>query len=158
MATLPPEPRPAIESTWSQEYQRTQQVRVPNKYGPLRTIGTPLVTLISLIGLGVLAFVYARGLHELSTSERATHSYYRNRSTYDEWITRAKLPKGAVEDNPARMSTLEVLVDLAIDTDERVIEDPRRNAYIVPPEGVHYVYSPPVQIDSGDGAADGDPL
>ena len=143
---------------WRQNYDQVRQVQVPNEYGPLREIAAPVLALLSLLGLLGLALGRNQGLHQLTSSQRATLSYYRDRSSYDEWITRARLPEDAIEERRAKVSTLEDLVDLAIDTDERVIEDPYKNAYIVQHEGVTYVYSPPVQIESEGTDSPADPL
>jgi hypothetical protein len=143
---------------WRQEREQIRQVQVPNEYGPLREIVAPVLSLLSLLGLLGLAVARHRGLNELTSTQRATLAFFRNRSSYDEWITRARLPDGAIEEQRAKVSTLEDLVDLAIDTDERVIEDPYKNAYIVQHEGVTYVYSPPVQIESGGSGSPADPL
>lgn len=136
------------DGPWNDQYQDTSTVEVPRTYGPLRTIVSPVVALLALAGLGILLVFKRRGLVGLDTGERAELSYRRHRSNYDEWITRVKLPDAAMGDSRARVSTLEDLVDLAIDTDERVLEDPSRNRYFVQHDGVSYEYSPPVSIDS----------
>ena len=143
---------------WQRQIQETRQVQVPNEQGPVGSIVAPIVTLLSLVGLGLLGLVYTRDLHELTAGERAKLSYFRDRSSYDEWIPRARLPEGGIGERRASVATLEDLVDLAIDTDERVIEDTGRNAYGVQHEDVYYIYSPPVQIQSAPSAGDEDPL
>lgn len=130
------------------QYERTEQVQVPKSHGPVREIVAPFLAILSLVGLAFLGVIRYRGLHSLDERERRELTLRRHRSEYDEWISTATLPERVDSSDYARVESLEDLVDFAIDTDERVIEDLGQNQYIVRHEGVLYVYSPPVDIGS----------
>lgn len=135
------------DRTWNQQHEDTRLVEVPDEYGPLQTLLAPILTLLSIIGLSGLWYLYSRNLHQIPEQARGKLTYRRQRREFDEWITTATLPDEMLPDRPATVSTLEDLVDLAIDTDERVLEDPSRDLYLVQHEEVVYTYSPPASID-----------
>lgn len=135
------------DGTWNQQHQDTRKVEVPDEYGPLQTLLAPILILFSIIGLGGLWYLYSRNLHRIPEQERVRLTYRRQRREFDEWITRATLPDEVLPDRRATVTSLDDLVDLAIDTDERVIEDPSRDLYLVQHDDVVYTYSPPESID-----------
>lgn len=101
-------------------------------------------------GLGasfVVAGVVVAGVHyrgrrrSLTTLERDVHH-----ERYADWISRGRLPR---TDAPTtvRIDSLEGLVDVGIDTGERVIYDPVDGHYAVLRDRVEYIYDP----ESHDG-------
>ena len=131
-----------------QRYERTEQVQVPKSHGPIREIVAPALAMLSFIGLAFLGLVRYRSLLSLDERERKELALRRHRSEYDEWISTATLPERVYATDAASVDSLEDLVDLAIDTDERVIEDLNRNRYVVRHRDVLYVYAPPTDIQS----------
>lgn len=133
--------------TWSSQYEETVVESVPVSQSPLRRFGGPALAGLGLLGLVGLGALRATGRHELAEAERAELTYRRHRTEYEDWITRASLPERAIPQQRATVPNLEDLVDLAIDTEERVIEDPDRGRYLVVRQKTAYVYTPPVPID-----------
>ncbi|MFB6112798.1 MAG: DUF5305 domain-containing protein [Halodesulfurarchaeum sp.] len=133
-----------------QTYERVEQYTVTKTYGPVRKYVAPGVTGIALLGLLVLGWIRLQGSHELSPAEEDELSFRTQREEFEEWITTATLKESTDEDQSANVESLEDLIDLAIDTDERVIEDPSRDQYLVTHEGVTYRYTPPIPIDDVD--------
>ena len=139
------EPRPVTESG-----VQTERVRVSVDRGPLWTVGGPVLTLFSVVALGGLVVGRRTGRLSLSESERAKLAYQAERDEFDEWITTGRVPPTATGPVVIEVDTLEGLVDVAIDTDNRVIEDEQRGACLVMAEDRWYRFDIPK-----DPAADG---
>ena len=90
------------------------------------------------VGLAVVV-VYYRRLRNASLAEfePAIH-----RQRYEDWISRGTVPEGGAE-TTIEMASLEELVDVAIDTGERVIYDEADGNYTVLRHPVAYRYVPP---------------
>ncbi|MFC7177145.1 DUF5305 domain-containing protein [Halosegnis marinus] len=133
--------------------ERRERVRtVPAEAGPLAATGGPVLLALGLLGGGALAVGRRRGLVEVSDAERARLAFAGERAEFDEWITAAELPDSAVGD-PAdhiRVADLEGLVDVAIDTDGRVIEDESRGGFFVVSGDRTYRYDRPAPADGDD--------
>jgi hypothetical protein len=125
------------------EYERTETVTVERSSSGS---GGPLGAAIFLVGATAtvaLATARARGDIRVDETERERLEFEATREEYDDWISTVALP-GSVVDRPrARAASLGDLVDVAIDTDERVLEDPDDGTLYVPREGTLYVYEPP---------------
>ena len=109
--------------------RRTTTVLVPREYSPLRRVGGPLGV---VLGVGAaLGLVAARrqGEIRLSADERARLTH----QEYAEWISEGSIPDRADSDDPnvVPMASLPDLVDVAADTNERVLYDPDREQYAV---------------------------
>ncbi len=150
---------PAVE-----RYESVREVTVPVEYGPLRSVGTVLLFVGSLIGL--IGLVAARRTDSLlSEAERRRIEHARERGEFDDWISRGRLPP-EIRDHPRiEIESLEELVDVAIDSDRRVIEEPGAESYCVVDDGYLYAYTPPAdreppmieeggETEPSDGEAD----
>lgn len=115
-------------------------------YGPLRSYGGPLVLLGSLLGLLALAVSRWQGRLAISDDEREWLRYQSTRDEFDEWITRARIPDDALQVSEIPVETLEGLVDIAIDSNRRVIEDNSRGACLVLLENRVYRYEIPEAV------------
>lgn len=135
--------RPARQGRMTDRHKATRMVTVQQTYGPLRTIGSPLLLLGSLGGLGGLLVARRRGRIELSPAERDVLAYEDEREDFDEWISTIRLPDDAFELPRAEAASLGALVDFAIDTDNSVVEDPDDGAYHVVHNGYLYTYRSP---------------
>lgn len=91
---------------------------------PLRTLGWALLGFVAL-GSGVVVWTTARGIEDFETFRQ---EYDRRR--YDEWISRGRLPKTGRYARVPVESLLD-LVDIAIDSEKRVIHDTSENIYAV---------------------------
>lgn len=127
---------------------RRERVSVPVETSALERIAGPALLILGLGGL--FALVLARVMGDLSVSDRdrAYLRYRRQRREYDEWIT--VVDGGVPVENPVHTDSLQGLVDLAIDTDARVLADRAAGHLLVRAEGVSYVYDPPPHPDRAE--------
>ncbi|WP_324663594.1 DUF5305 domain-containing protein [Haloarcula sediminis] len=140
---------------------RSEQVRVPATYGSLRTAAGPLLALLSLGGMSGLVYASRTGWLFISAREREWLAYRKTRESFDDWITTGRVPAHDSPSTVVEVDSLEGLVDVAIDTDNRVIEDQTRNACLVLAGDRWYRYDTPVEpaerpppetVDSPDDA------
>lgn len=126
----------------------TERVSLENEYGPLRRAGGPALLALSLLGLVGLAAVRYTGRLDVTAAERERLAFERERAEFDEWITPADVD---APPTPTTVHSLEGLVDLAIDTGERVLENPTTERYYVFGE-THYVFEAPPDVFSREAA------
>ncbi|PSP27031.1 hypothetical protein BRC65_08175 [Halobacteriales archaeon QH_2_65_14] len=143
------------------EGQRSDEVteRVTRTVEPsvLALYGGPLFALVGLLGVVGLPLARLLGWLSASDGERARHEFETARDDFDQWISRARIPDaGGRTVVPA--DTLADLVDIAIDSDRRVLEDGDRYAVLV--DDVVYTYTAPSPatgdtepLGEGDGTA-----
>jgi len=134
---------------------RTEQVSVPAEYGPLRLAGGPFLFLLGLAGLSAVGY-YHRNAPPLTETERTWYDYRQTRAEFDEWITTGRVPRELSERPVVTTASLSGLVDVAIDTGERVIEDEARNAYFVLGESQWYRYEMPRRPEQSDEQSSND--
>lgn len=127
--------------SYTDHHERTEPHPVERSYGlPLSVAGPVLLFGGLFLGL-TLGVLRAQDAIALSPAERRTLEHRRARETFDDWITRGTIPSG-VRDRPVvETDSLEGLVDVAIDTDGRVIENAVDARYYVL-EDVLYVHDP----------------
>ncbi len=145
---------PGVESETVPQ-QVTEEVE--QTYGPLRSIGAPLLLLIGVVAGAGLSYARYEGALEVTEAERAYLSYRDDRSEFDEWITRIRLPP-EVHDRPeASADSLRDLVDFAIDNDVGVVEDPATGAFHAVTGEFIYTYrrpDPPARRTATDDHAE----
>lgn len=137
---------------------RTEQVTVQRSYGPVRRLGAPLLFLAGVGGLVAVAVARRRDALAVSRAERERLAATATRAEFEDWITRARVPASARDGPLVPVDSLEGLVDVAIDTDARVVEDRDRNEFVVLGDAVTYVYRPDHPRTGDGGAPDSDPL
>lgn len=120
----------------------TRQVSVATTYGPMRATGSVLLFALPLGLLVGLVGARSRGLLDLDAAERDRLETGRAHEEFDEWITAGRLPDAVLDTPHVEVDSLEGLVDVAIDTNNRVIVDPDRKGYFVLGDGVCYTYVP----------------
>ncbi|QLD90674.1 hypothetical protein HWV07_17145 [Natronomonas salina] len=109
---------------------------------PLGAVGGPLALVAGLGGLAALAVGRLLGRVSPPDHVRRRVLERRTRDELDEWITRGRVP-GELRTGPlVEADTLGGLVDVAIDGDERVIEDVGDGSYYVIDGGTVYVFRP----------------
>lgn len=123
--------------------ERTETTTVERSYGPLRSIGGPLLLVFGLVGGGALAYARRERDLALTPAERDYLSYRDDRSEFAEWITTFRLPASVHERSEAEAESLRDLVDFAIDNDTGVVEDPETGAYHAVAGEFVYTYRPP---------------
>lgn len=131
------------EHNTSDSHTFTRAVVVPDRPGPLQTIGGPVILLAALSVLGVLVAAYRTDRLEPTDAELAYAAYRSDRAEFEEWIHAVSLPDGVREFPRAEAASLADLVDLAIDTDSAVLDPPGDDAYYVVTDGFLYRYQPP---------------
>ncbi|MFC6764290.1 DUF5305 domain-containing protein [Natrinema soli] len=106
---------------------RTTEPRSATLVGGLSVLGT-----LSLAGAALVA---RRSPTDLEAARRAVHE-----QRYAEWISKGSIPMW-IGDYHVSLDTLEDVVDVAIDTNERVVHDTQRGLFAVVNDGVVYYYS-----------------
>ncbi len=124
------------------------------EYGLLRSFGSLLLFGGSLIGLGVAVIVKSRDEFAPTETERSFLSNQAQRTEYDDWISVGSIPDSALDGEGIYVETLEDLVDVAIDTNNRVIEDADRDRFVVVSDDWYYTESGPTLVTDRDPLAD----
>jgi hypothetical protein len=135
-------------------HERRETTTAPADPGALRTVFGPMIALGALLLLGAVVVGTTRGDVRLDDEERERLRYTGDRSEFDDWITRFRLPTSVHERERAEAESLSDLVDLAIDTDNGVVEDPADGAYYVVTPDLLYVYTPPEDAERPAGASE----
>ncbi|WP_135855024.1 DUF5305 domain-containing protein [Halorussus salinus] len=138
------------DSPVTNERRNVEAVSVPREYGPVREGGGPLALILGTGYLVILVFSHRRNYFSLSDAEREWLAYDDDRTDFDEWITSISIPDEALNNPRAEATSLQDLVDYAIDTDNAVIEDADRKAYFVFHDGIQYVYERPEPVTDSD--------
>lgn len=124
------------------EFASSVQVPVERTYSPTRTVGAPILLLVSLGLLGGLSVAKRRGI-ALDDHERRYLAYRDDRAEFDEWVSTMSVPDDVAGPPRVEAASLADLVDFAIDTDGGVVYDPDRDEYVVSRDDTSYVYVPP---------------
>lgn len=127
----------------------TQTVQVENTFGPLRRGGAPLLAILGFVGLVVLAVGRYRNAIALTDSERAYVPYERARAEFDDWITTARITPATFDGERIDVETLDGLVDVAIDSDRRVLEDAADGTCYCRVDDLVYRFEPPAEPPDG---------
>lgn len=134
-------------------FNSTQTVSVPATPGPVQAYGGPLLAVLGLVGGGLLVAGRRLDVLEVSEVERDRLAYLNHRNEYADWITTGRLPSRVFDESRTEVESLAGLVDVAIDTDERVIHDVDRGTYHVVGDDLRYAYEPPEAV-RGDPAGE----
>lgn len=124
--------------------ETTEQVTVSSSPSTVTAVGGALLAVVGLAGAVVL--VLSRGRLAVSESERERYEFEASREDLDRWISRGTLPP--LDDRTEiPVDTLDDLVDVAIDSDRRVIESDGRFAVLL--DDTAYTYTTPTTDDDG---------
>ncbi|WP_254766560.1 DUF5305 domain-containing protein [Salinilacihabitans rarus] len=115
-----------------EDHPETVEVEVTETPSPLRVGGLAALAAVSLAGA---AFVARRSPADPEAARRAVHE-----RRYAEWISRGTIPM-RIGDHHVALDTLEDVVDVAIDTGERVVHDRQRDLFAVVSDDVVYYYA-----------------
>ncbi|AFK21220.1 hypothetical protein E6P09_17345 (plasmid) [Haloferax mediterranei ATCC 33500] len=111
--------------------ERTVDVTVDPDYGLLRQVGSPLLFLFGTVGAGFLVFARSTGQLSLSNREQRWLAYQSTREEFNDWITTGQIDQVGDDVWSVTVDSLEGLVDVAIDTDNRVIEQRGGDEFVV---------------------------
>ena len=123
---------------------------VTASYGPLRSVGGPLLAVLSLLGCLALAVGRYRGAYGVTDADRTWLDYTETRREFEEWITAGRLPEEMLSAPRVPVDSLSGLVDVAIDSNRRVLEDRDRDLCGVFVDEVLYVYEIPTAVRTVD--------
>lgn len=136
--------RVSTTTAGTSSYDATEQVTRTIEPTRLELYGGPVLCVIGLLCMAFLGTARWRGWLAVSDRERARNEFERARDDFDEWISTARIPD-ADDRTPVPTDSLVDLVDIAIDSDKRVLEDGDRYAVLVDSE--IYTYTAPPAVD-----------
>ncbi|MCG1004311.1 MULTISPECIES: DUF5305 domain-containing protein [Halobacterium] len=143
-------------ATGSEAMTTTETVTVSKEYGPLWSVGGPLLFVGGVAGLAVLGVGRDRNEFALSADERDLLAFRDERAEFDEWVVRATLPE-EVHDRPrATAASLSDVVDFAIDSDTAVVEDPDSGTFYAITDQLLVAYEPPALAGTPEPDDDAD--
>lgn len=131
----------------SDRHESAEEVTRPAEPGTLQSLAGPLLVIVGLAGLTGLTVGRRQDRFDVSPTERERLGFASERSEFDDWISRGSLADDRSDRPTVEIDSLEDLVDVAIDTDERVIEDVEERRYLVLSDGHRYTYEPPQSVD-----------
>jgi len=129
--------------TSSEPMTTTETVTVTNDYGPLWSVGGPLLFAGGVAGLAALGVGRRRDAFALSDAERDLLAFRDERAEFDEWVVRASLPDSLRDRPRASAESLADLVDFAIDSNTAVVEDPGSGTCYAVTDEMLVAYEPP---------------
>lgn len=132
--------------TQTEPHDRTEAVTVERDHGPVRSVGGPLLLVVSFLGLGTLAVARRRGLLTVTPDDRAALQRLEEHDEFDDWISAGRIPESVRAHDAVTVSSLSDLVDAAIDCDRRVVCDEDDGSYHVIDDAVRYEYVPSTSV------------
>lgn len=129
--------------TVDQSGQRTETVERTVDPGLTEAVGSILLTAIGVVGLAGLTVARRVGYLHISPEERELMAIQRQEQEFAEWITRGTFPSERDYEATVLVDDLEGLVDVAIDTNKRVIKDEQLGVSTVLDGDVAYLYVRP---------------
>jgi len=132
----------------SDRHETTRRVTVERTYGPPRRLGGPVLLGAAILALGTIVATHATDRLEPEDDELERLAFENERAEFEEWISTIRLPDEAFDRPVAEAESLGDLVDLAIDTDSAVVEDPHYDAFYVVHGDFLYRYRPPTESGS----------
>lgn len=130
----------------------TQPQEVPNQPGTLPVVGSVAGLLLSLAGL--LGLIYGRknDWFDVSEETRTDIQHEKLQSEFEDWVTTGTIPD--TDRSTIDVDSLEGLVDIAFDSNRRVIKDIETGVYVLRDDDVQYQYTPE-WTESDDTNTDG---
>lgn len=130
-------------STIDESHERVETVEVNVEPSPIESVGSILVFILILVTtLGMIIARYT-GYIGLTEDEQELLEIYQQEQEFGEWITEGTFPSERDYDTTILVDDLEGLVDVAIDTNKRVIKDPQLGVSTVLDGDYVYVYVRP---------------
>jgi len=136
--------RVSATTAGASSYDATEQVTRTIEPTRLELYGEPALCVLGLFCMAFLGTARRRGWLAVTERERVRAEFEHSRDDFDEWISAARIPD-ADGRTPVPTDSLVDLVDIAIDSDRRVLEDGDQYAVLVDSE--IYTYSAPSAVD-----------
>ena len=142
------------ETPATTQFSVTRPMTVENDYGSLVVFASLAGLFAPLVALAGLLYGRANDWFEVSQSDRAEIQRATLRSEFAGWITTGTVP--AEDDRTViTVDSLEGLVDVAIDSDRRIVEDGDTGTYVVLDGDVRYRFVPDWTTDASKSTLDG---
>jgi len=121
-----------------------REVPNPDKPSVLVLVGGVLLVLVGGIAAGGTGAASYTGLLWVSSADRQRYEFGQTRENLDQWISPGTISPGG-DDVLVELGSLEDVVDVAIDSERRVIEsrDEEGLSYVVLVDDTRYVFEPP---------------
>jgi len=129
--------------TIEENHQQSETIEVPQEPSTFAVFGSLLAFSASLTMLGALAFVRQRGYISLSEEEAELLELRQQEQEFSDWITTGTFPSERDYEATIIVDDLEGLVDVAIDTNKRVIKDEQLGVSTVLDSDYAYIYVRP---------------
>jgi len=125
----------------------TERITVPVEPDPVARYGGLLALVVGLVGAGLVGALDRTGRLDVDPETRTAMAFDRERDSFDEWISTGRVPPVG-DDRVVTVDSLTGLVDVAIDSERRVIEDAESGTFVVLDGATRYEFRP------SDGAGD----
>lgn len=134
----------AVAANVSGEHRRqvSRSVDVPTESNPVGEYGSLVAALVGLAGGGGLLWVRREGRLTPAPETQEGIRLRRERDSFAEWISVGRVPPGDERERTVVVDTLPDLVDVAIDSERRVIEDADSGVFVVLDGRTRYEYWP----------------
>lgn len=121
----------------------TELIETPVQPSALESIGSVIAFAIALAA--AIALLVGRNANyiEITDDEKQQLRFDRDRERFDEWITTGTFPSEREYESTILVDDLTGLIDVAIDTNKRVIEDQQLGVSTVLDEEYSYIYVHP---------------
>jgi len=144
-----------VNQTGQRQRPVSEAVTAPVEPDTLRDYGSVLALLAGVVGAVALVWAERDGRLGVPDHIQSAIAVRRERDTFDEWISTGRIP-AVGDDRVVTVDSLADLVDVAIDSDRRVIEDADSDTFVVLDGPTRYEYRPeqfePVtRLDERDG-------
>lgn len=131
------------EATIEERHETFETVEVLVEPSPIEAYGSIALVALAAVLLGTLLIGRVAGYTELTEEERELLRIEQDRERFSEWITTGTFPSEREYEQTVLVDSLEGLVDVAIDTNKRVIEDPQLGVSTVLDDNYIYIYVRP---------------
>jgi hypothetical protein len=119
----------------------TEQVTVPVEPDPLARYGGLAALVVGLVGAVLVAALDFTGRLDVNSETRNAMALARERDSFGEWISTGRVPPVG-DDRVVTVDSLTGLVDVAIDSERRVIEDTDSGTFVVLDDATRYEFRP----------------
>ena len=135
--------RVAEAETIDETHESFETVEVLAEPSPLQAYGSIIAFGLVAMLLAVVIGLRYTGYTELTDEEEELIAIEQARERFSEWITTGEFPSEREYEQTVLVDTLEGLVDVAIDTNKRVIEDDQLGVSTVLDDTYIYIYIQP---------------
>ena len=141
------------DATGSNRLDVTEERTVGVQPSAVRLYGLPGLAALALVGAVGLIYGRTQGMFAVSEQERERYDFEAARADFDDWISRARVPSLG-DRTVIPVESLADLVDVAIDSDRRVIESVDSETYVVLVDDIAYRFSLSAESQHGEAGSD----